>query len=434
MFLDKVKIMDKRAKMEELSSYGYKVVGPLMAEYVYWILKECIRNKIEKIYFLARDGYLLKEMASLLCEKNGLNIECRYLYCSRIALRTPTYSFIGEEAYEYLFYPSLNITLRLLLNRLLLNIEEIRKVCEDIGADIENIDRELNTDEFEVLKQKLKRSPVYNKYMLDKSKSGYKNTVEYLRQEGLFESDVVIVDVGWAGTMQHSLARLLKREGYKGKIEGYYFGMYHAAKSEEAGIYHTFYFDFSNHINRKAQFDNKLFEIMLTAPHGMTLFYECRNGEYIPVLQEYEMKEEINFSVQVHKGALSYLNDSPDESFRSFDTENAQKRVCKLIGKHIMEPDRAEVELFRRVYFSDDVFNSNLSKVIEDDPGDIIKNNLFYYRILNKLIFRKKEKIKQTIWPYGIAALYSNPKKIWYRLNIYMYEYIKYFLLRKRER
>ena len=64
--------------------------GRLMTDYVWWILQEAEKAGIKTLYFLARDGWLLREIALAICEHYSLDIKCKYLYFSRISLRTPS--------------------------------------------------------------------------------------------------------------------------------------------------------------------------------------------------------------------------------------------------------------------------------------------------------------------------------------------------------
>ena len=81
--------------------------------------------KFKKVYFLARDGYLLYKLANEICEKNNLNIDCRYLYCSRFSLRMPSYHIIGDEAQKLLFSKGYYYTTKSVLERADLNENEI---------------------------------------------------------------------------------------------------------------------------------------------------------------------------------------------------------------------------------------------------------------------------------------------------------------------
>ena len=76
--------------------------GPLLLDYVWWVLREAEKRKLRTLYFLARDGYLLYRIAQVFVSRYSLPLECRYFYCSRTSLRMPSYWFIGEEAFDLL--------------------------------------------------------------------------------------------------------------------------------------------------------------------------------------------------------------------------------------------------------------------------------------------------------------------------------------------
>lgn len=79
--------------MRELSLYnfGKEKLAPVLYAYIYWVLKEAKKRDIHTLYFLARDGYIMNKIARVICENEELDICCRYLYCSRMSLRMPTY-------------------------------------------------------------------------------------------------------------------------------------------------------------------------------------------------------------------------------------------------------------------------------------------------------------------------------------------------------
>ncbi|WP_257906136.1 glycosyltransferase, family 4 [Campylobacter lari] len=72
-----------------LKEIGISYGGPLLLPYVYWILNTAVKNNIRTLYFVARDGYILKKIADILIEKERLNISTKYIYGSREAWREP---------------------------------------------------------------------------------------------------------------------------------------------------------------------------------------------------------------------------------------------------------------------------------------------------------------------------------------------------------
>lgn len=98
------------------------------------------------------------------------------------------------------------------------------------------------------------------------------NVLGYFRQEGLFDLDhVALVDVGWKGTLQDAIYRIMSSESGCPRLTEYYFGT--SAYSQD-----------TSPLNRKIPFFlfpsgkpgyGPLVELLLLADHGMTLSYEC---------------------------------------------------------------------------------------------------------------------------------------------------------------
>jgi HAD superfamily hydrolase (TIGR01549 family) len=65
-------------KMEFGASFG----GPLFFPYVNWVLQESIEENIRHLYFVARDGYILKKIADIIIEHKKYNLQTHYIYGS----------------------------------------------------------------------------------------------------------------------------------------------------------------------------------------------------------------------------------------------------------------------------------------------------------------------------------------------------------------
>ena len=69
---------------------GTSLGGALLLPYVRWILQDALARKIRCLYFVARDGYVLKEIADVLIHESGYDISTKYIYGSRIAWGIPS--------------------------------------------------------------------------------------------------------------------------------------------------------------------------------------------------------------------------------------------------------------------------------------------------------------------------------------------------------
>ena len=80
----------------------YLLLAPVAVSFAAWVLREAVVRKIDRVYFLARDGWQFYRAARALQKSWKLPVELRYLYCSRYSLRIPCYCLMGEEALGYI--------------------------------------------------------------------------------------------------------------------------------------------------------------------------------------------------------------------------------------------------------------------------------------------------------------------------------------------
>lgn len=83
---------------------GISLGGPVLYPYVRWILDQAIKDHIETLYFIARDGYVLKKIADILIQILGLPIKTKYFYCSRKSLRDPYFNKENQHITEIASY------------------------------------------------------------------------------------------------------------------------------------------------------------------------------------------------------------------------------------------------------------------------------------------------------------------------------------------
>ncbi len=403
--------------------------GPIIFSYVWWILNTAWQRGISKLYFLARDGYLLCKVAEKIRTHFSLPIQCCYLYCSRTSLRMPSYHLLKEEEmYHLLFQGGYRVTLRSVLERANLDRQERKNVYTDCG--ILNPDEEylLNAKELENLRQILKSSKLLRSLILEKSYSAYQQTIGYFKQEGLLDSkQIALVDSGWTGSMQRSLRQLLSSSGYTGRLIGFYFGMYVKPQSSEDGEYLTWYFDNRNRIRDKICFSNNLFECLLSAPHGMTLGYELKNGSYTPIFSKAQDSAELE-RIQNHtRQVLDYVQKSiKGIDFDVFQAQEHRRRTRKIILRYMAHPTRDEAHFYGKIRFCDDVTEGYHLSLAEEGQLPVLKNYLFLPRVIHRLKQRGGGQQVALVWPYGTIAFLPKWKQAWYRWNVYLWEWIRY--------
>ena len=409
-----------------MDDFAYNYVGPVMFEYTSWILSNCKKRNINKLYFLARDGYLLYKIAQKIVEKEKLNIDCKYLYCSRYSLRIPSYHLIEDEAFDILLLRGYHTTPLTLVERAGLTKEECNKILKEI--DVLDINQELDAEQFEIVSNKLRNCESYKNLVIKKSKEAYKTTLAYLKQEGLFAQETIaIADSGWTGSMQRSLRQLCASAGFDGNFVGFYFGMYRNSTHKEDGEYLTFYFNETKNKKYKIYFNNNLFECMLSANHGMTLGYKQDKNKYIPIFKstkQDEMFELINHQIE---GALKFTdNKLLKQNIDSFNESKALKRCYNLLKKVMIYPTKDQVDMLSYFGFCDDVTENYHISLADKSLKPYLKSCMFLPRILEKFSHKDLPLAPQLYWPYGVVLAYPKILRPWYRANLKAWDYFRF--------
>lgn len=403
--------------------------GKILFDYVWWVLREAQKRKITTLYFLARDGYLLREIAECFCRHFGLEISCRYLYCSRASVRMPSYHLIGEEAFQLLTVGGYRITLRSLLRRAELTPEEREAVYRDMGLCDVDENRILQRNEFEEIRNRLLKSNVFRAYVMEKSKTAYPNAIGYFRQEGLLEqTELAIVDSGWAGSMQRSIRQLLSAAGFQGQITGFYFGLYRAPQEPADGTFLSWYFNEKGRTAYKIPFCNNLFECLLSAPHGMTTTYALQNGEYVPVMPANHTESQLLF-IQEHIHAVLEYTERRLKTieFEAFQEQECRKETYQAVKRYMGHPTLEEVQQLGQFLFCDDVTEDYQLKLADASQIAALKGYRILPRIMRRLLKRPAKKVApELLWPYGTIAYLPFWKRLWYRSNLCAWNWLRY--------
>lgn len=425
--------------LKHIQTLGKTMAGPVLYDYVNWVLYEAQKEKISCLYFLARDGYMLYQIAQKICQKNNLSIQCKYLYCSRLALRLPSYHLIGQEAYDILFLSGYYVTPKTLLERACLSREEAFEVLEQIAYPISQYEKVLNKLELADITVKLSQSPVYHSLIDRKSKDAYPAAIAYLRQEELFSQPrVAVVDSGWTGSMQRSLRQIMQSDGYNGCFIGFYFGMYVNPRDIADGIYKTWYFNATSNKYDKILFCNNLFECMLAAPHGMTTGYHFVEKHAEPVLLPSPSSEEMMLISAHQKGIMDYVGQRltvETDIISEFDIKIAHKSTRKLLRRYMAYPKKSDAAAYGVLLFCDDVTEGYHSPLASAEQVRLLADYSIPRRVYRKLVRQNKNYSgPELFWPCGTLAFASFWQRIWYRCNFYIWEWLRYVLKDRMKR
>lgn len=400
--------------MIEESGYKFEesflhIWAPAITDYVEWVLGEAIQAGKRRLYFLARDGWMMYHAAQSIIDKKNLDIEARYLKVSRYAIRSAEYHIMGEKCLDLICVGGIDVTFEKIMKRALLTDEEARHIARLSGYE-EAYETVLNYSQIQKLKEKLREIKLLFKYIEQHSKQNYENTMGYLIQEGLLEDKpYALVDSGWLGTLQMSIQHLISAEaGKERRIDGYYYGLYDVPKDAQKEQYKSFYFD-KKSVWKKVYFSNCLFETVFSSPEGMTVGYRKEEHGYVPV--DSENKNPNRELMMEFKSLLMMYVDERSRDEQYTNTEEAVRRMkriaarrqnknSKKLARLMSSPINQEALTYGNLQFCDDIIEFKLQPVAAEWDLEEIRKQRFINKLLIKMNMRKQE-LHESAWPEG---------------------------------
>ena len=428
---------------EIVTRTGKYVFAPVLNSFVVHVLNDAMEKGIKTLYFLARDGYFYHRIAEKYVKEFGLNINCKYLYVSRLSLRVPLYHLDVDQALSYITLSGVDVTPITVLNRSGLPEGDMAKFIEKIATHLKiQKDEQIPRHRLKEVKSILKNDIDFLELLTSNSKKEYATAFRYLEESGLGTSEkIAIVDSGWVGSIQQSLGKFRSAMGGMAPIEGYYYGLYELPAKADERYYHSYLFGPRSRLKEKVDFNNCLFECIFSAPHGMTLKYKIESDRAVPVLSDVT-KKQIDFLNGIEGIIGDYQNrvirkyDNFQEINRLFNNPLSKKTIKKALFSFMAKPSKAEAEAFGRLHFSDDVIDYDNAVLATRLTEKDLHDNHFLRRVyleLREMIFGKRYVVNISGWYEASVMLYAKPLRVQYHLMAYNhYKYYMQYSKRRR--
>ncbi len=325
---------------DKYSKFGYEVLGPILYSFTKWIYKEVQKDKIDKIYFLARDAKIIKNVYDNMFNKN---IPTYYINISRKSIILANLRNLQD-------FDDMYNRLKPLLSRNT-NIEDLSKL---IKYDIKCIDSKkeiihLTTEEKEKVFLTIK------KHLEALSTTQQKYLRQYLKQNN-FCGNIALVDIGWNGTIQKYLENYCDKTT---KLFGYYYGI-NDTNNKKGYLYTNDYNDYLTTI----RFSIGLFETMFLSTEPSTIGYYASSKIVYPKLGNNKICFNNSIISKIQDSAILFIED-----FIRFDFLDLSKKAYFENYKQIaINPTLREIKMFKNIEFT----NLNKDKLINN-------KNLLYY-------------------------------------------------------
>lgn len=288
-----------QVQISSLSMLGFVVFGPLIWNFLIWLLKENIKHGQDKILFFARDGYVIEKAYKIIIER--LNIaeapEGEYFKISR---RMAMVAAINDrETYEDVVRYEYQGTFGQYLEKRFgiepdANDENAKRII-DTGTDFEKILYYLEQYKERIFRNAFDEGKAY---------------LEYIRDRGIFANErTSIVDLFYTGTGQYYLSKLTSKS---------FVGFYFCALMSQYNIYgmgknmKALYQNVDDPMAMKSNVKrySQLIESVLTAPEGM--YIRCLGENQF--LNAEKCFNQIIFAEKekIHEGIFEYIKEMVD--------------------------------------------------------------------------------------------------------------------------
>lgn len=280
---------------------GYAVLGPLVMDYLAWLSRLSLEHDSMRLLFLSREGHLLDRAFSLLRKADPAlsNIQHTYLFASRRGVGTP--SLHGFQDLEELLGSSFEGSLMELLT-VRLGIDTASRVRERLGSEVlqrpvylpemrDQIIEQLRPAAKEILHQAAIERSAYLRYWQDSAGPG------------------IVADLGYAGTIQAHLSRLVGTG-----LGGAYFATNARIGQVErsGGWSRARYWREDDAIDAPPVMQyHLLLETFLTSPDGQFSHFRQLDGRVQPVFLAREHgPRSAELIAGAHDGALRFIEDA----------------------------------------------------------------------------------------------------------------------------
>lgn len=329
------------------------VSGPVIISFVYWCLNTARERGLTRLYFLARDGQILWKVARIIARGQKDLPELRYLRVSRQAVLLPALTELNQEGIGWLLAPTTLLTPRIILRRAGLSPEELSAELAGHGFHKKDFDRHFPRGDRERLVNFLK-DPAVTKKILGRAREERGLATGYLRQEGLTaDGRFALVDIGWHGSLQRSISRLLEMEGFREPVTGFYFGVRGRKLNKENDVMLGWFSDYRNpDVIDKLTYIVPMLELFMAADHGGVRTYR-RNGDvFEPVLKHPENYTGLKWGVGVQQEAVLRLAEYAHDRALPFSVrKDILSAVLKLF---LLSPTGTEARVYGKYLDAED--------------------------------------------------------------------------------
>jgi FMN phosphatase YigB (HAD superfamily) len=366
-FKDSAEISSKvRDLVSSRRSENEGTVFPELSLSLYFFIQNIhtrlVAKRARDVFFLSREGQLLKRLFDYYqrhaCFDGALFIKSHYLESSRRASFMPSLGPIETEMFETLFRQYRRMSLADFVMNLGLD-DHVERFRTLIGPAFDDRVDDLRTrDDFTRMLQGHDFRDLYSQ----RNSEQFQSFMQYLKgfERHGAERTLHIVDVGWKGTIQDNIFRIINRnlrDSPFDEIEGYYMGLLECGSANERNRKHGLLFNtVTNHVSGYPAFNENrsLFEVLLAADHGSAKCYRVLDDNTAIVERQASDEENRLFhgKIAIVQHDIELRFEKLCDVFLTHRWTNSEllDMTVRAHARMVFSPTREEVEWFRSAY------------------------------------------------------------------------------------
>lgn len=401
------KFISNNLKVDDDRDYklGYEVFGPMLYAFANWIYIKAKENNIDKIFFLSRDGYIVKKAFDEINQEK--NIKSTYMFCSRRTFILPSLNFYENIDNMITTYKSWGnrIDVRAFFFRFGIDINNYKELLEKYDLKEEeliNINDKRIKKVFSVLKTDIVKKSLEQLNLLKL----------YFKQIN-FEGKVAIVDIGAGGSIESALKKIIDKEKLNINYTCFYLYSYKNLNEKRMSL-----FDINNKydiLKKTVPFCYMLLELFYSAPHATVIEYNNNGNSIEPKFGDDVVNYNNKMITNLRLGAVDFTKNMKNNLLRKYISISSNLSM-KNFENFGVTPMLLDSKHWGKYKFDSDECNY-LAKPKK------IEEYLFNLSLL-------KKDLKRTMWLSGfITNLFCStiPSKLLYKLynNKYIYSFFK---------
>ena len=278
---------------------GSQVLGPMIYGFSCWLHDWAKENRIKDFYFLSREGRILCDSYAELFA--GEEIGIHYINVSRLAICRA--NVINAHSYDELTE---------IMSSLLKNVKTVAEYIELLGISgkTKEICRVLNCSENNKIEEIDK-----NEFFAEIMNYGKEYFTDqhhllelYLKENGIEKGQIILVDIGWNGTMQLMLSRFVKECSFVGNyIAVSSFNNHEGYKELNRRGYWCSEADW-NTKGKIFRFTTSAIEELFMTDEGTTLEYKLEGDHVRPVKEKKTYGSNMLQKIEeIHNGVMDFI-------------------------------------------------------------------------------------------------------------------------------